>query len=803
MAQSMALPDTSSFMGVALVINRNREGPRFVFHYPSIITPPQDSQHRKELSNEEVDDDDIFVESTAAHARAALGGSRDFMPNPSELARWNHDDHLVADNGTQFVPWEYVVGLPTKALEGILTPPRAFHKKRFQMSLDSVTYISYPVHVPSNGVWARRRNATDKNNSKAKDKAASTRGASTGRAGETSAGGAASATQGKDKEEKVSSMTMFTLVFIMSPKRHEANELLDTMYTHVVREVNKVYKYCQESGDFIWQECKKIIQLKDHAREDRVKMSVLWKDILAVSSLAASMRDTYEAISRNRIAVLELNLSKGSVGHSVQIPVPFFATDIQPQAGDSLKNLWLTTANNVSRHETLDGVPAFDKCFALLLTDDDETKIIAELEARGDKAAATMIELVKASKPTLSFYQVSQLPDTILTIHQIRAYAQHFIYWRRAMAVPPIHARDVYILSPNCDIDHLARASAVFAETFPFAPPLPDLLASLSSAPRPYKSFCPTKSLRPAYLRILAWLIRGGWVCQLCTFAYVVVWPEIQYEVEYNLEAEDLARIKQKQQQKMRDGGRDNVQSSRTSLSRGLSSSNLYQEKEHRRQQQYAGDDSDDGEEGDVGEIGGLSEMSGTMSSMPSSARHDRDRAKHGGKSAAEHAAERARRQRMAEKAAHSLAERATVHARKPLPTRTSHPSINNAPHLAGIQPYVIMDASKPTGKESLFLSAIERNLRACRATPPPASKKDVAAQHEGPRIRYPTSGNSPVDETTAWNERVAEMWPVFWKHLNGHSALERIALLEDMKRKDVWNLLSSMSEYLLCVRHW
>ncbi|KIH92719.1 hypothetical protein SPBR_02383 [Sporothrix brasiliensis 5110] len=714
-------------MGVALVINRNREGPRFVFHYPSIITPPQDSQHRKELSNEEVDDDDIFVESTAAHARAALGGSRDFMPNPSELARWNHDDHLVADNGTQFVPWEYVVGLPTKALEGILTPPRAFHKKRFQMSLDSVTYISYPVHVPSNGVWARRRNATDKNNGKAKDKAATTRGASTGRTGETSAGGAAPATQGKDKEEKVSSMTMFTLVFIMSPKRHEANELLDTMYTHVVREVNKVYKYCQESGDFIWQECKKIIQLKDHAREDRVKMSVLWKDILAVSSLAASMRDTYEAISRNRIAVLELNLSKGSVGHSIQIPMPFFASDIQPQAGDSLKNLWLTTANNVSRHETLDGVPAFDKCFALLLTDDDETKIIAELEARGDKAAATMIELVKASKPTLS----------------------------------------------------------------------------LSSAPRPYKSFCPTKSLRPAYLRILAWLIRGGWVCQLCTFAYVVVWPEIQYEVEYNLEAEDLARIKQKQQQKMRDGGRGNIQSSRTSLSRGLSSSNLYQEKEHRRQQHYAGDDSDDGEEGDVGEIGGLSEMSGTMSSMPSSARHDRDRAKHGGKSAAEHAAERARRQRMAEKAAHSLAERATVHARKPVPKRTSHPSINNAPHLAGIQPYVIMDASKPTGKESLFLSAIERNLRACRATPPPASKKDVAAQHEGPRIRYPTSGNGPVDETTAWNERVAEMWPVFWKHLNGHSALERIALLEDMKRKDVWNLLSSMSEYLLCVRHW
>ena len=50
-------------------------------------------------------------------------------------------------------------------------------------------------------------------------------------------------------------------------------------------------------------------------------------------------------------------------------------------------------------------------------------------------------------------------------------------------------------------------------------------------------------------------------------------------------------------------------------------------------------------------------------------------------------------------------------------------------------------------------------------------------------------------------NPRTA--WPVFWKYFNGHSALERVALHEDMKRRDAWNLLNSMGEYLLCVRHW
>ncbi|EPE09189.1 hypothetical protein F503_06965 [Ophiostoma piceae UAMH 11346] len=817
MALPLALPDPSTFLGVALVVNRNRDGPRFVFHYPSRILPPQGSQ-RKDAGADGADDDEMLGDFTGG--TSALGGSRDFMPNAGELARWNHEDHLVADNGTQFVPWEYVVGLPTKALEGILTPPRAFHKKRFQISLDSVTYVSYPIHVPPSGYWDRARN---KRSSAHRTKASTDRGRDPedGSAGEK--GGA------EDKEDKASSMTMFSLVFILSPRRHEANELLDTMYLHVVREVNKVYKYCQESGDFIWQDCKKIIQLKDRARENKTQMSNLWKEILTTSSLAASMRDIYEAVCHNRIAVLDLSLGKGSVSHSVQIPMPFHIGDLQTQHNEAARSLWLTTANNVSRYDTLGGIAAFDKCFALLLTDDDEKKIIAELQARGDKAAAAMIELVKAAKPTLSFHQVSQLPDTMLTIQQVRSYAQHFIYWRRAIAVPPIHARDVYVLSPNCDMANLAGASRSFSISFPFAPPLVDFLAGLSSAPRPYKSFCPSKSHRPAYMRILAWLIRGGWVCQLCTFAYVVVWPELQYEVEYMLESDDLSRIK-KRQQRIKE--REVLPRSSANLNEDQSDDQSHQVLQHGSRGNIL--DSSDGDD-----ASDVSDLSDTISSLRSSSRPDRAKQESEatsrlGASAAERAAERARRQRMAEKAAHDLAERATAHARKPVPKRTEHPSTNSAPHLAGILPYIILDASKPTGRESLYLSAIEQNLSARRSMPPPSSKKEGPQSHSAStsstgtrttatapsatQAATPLKGStaSPSapgtqgsararssDEIVAWNTRVGEMWPVFWKYFNGRSALERIALLEDMKRKDAWNLLSSMSEHLLCVRHW
>lgn len=355
------------------------------------------------------------------------------------------------------------------------------------------------------------------------------------------------------------------------------------------------------------------------------------------------------------------------------------------------------------------------------------------------------------------------------------------------MAVPPIHARDVYVLSPNCDLGNLDRASAAFAQTFTFAPPMSDLLASLSTAPRPYKSFCPTKSLRPAYLRILAWLIRGGWVCQICTFAYVVVWPEVQYEVEYSLESEALARIK-----KARQGGR-NGKGGREHVSLATDAN------------QHPGDTSDDNDvDGDSSSV-----ASHALSLSPSSAKSQNRDAVGGDSrprpSAAEHAAERARQQRIAEKAARDLAERATIHARKPVPTRTEHPSVNDAVHLVGMLPYIIIDASKPTGRESLYLSAIETRLRSRRIAPPPASKKDGnITTSSAPTMRVLSDARTGQgDEFTAWNGRVADMWPVFWKYFNGRSALERIPLLEDIKRKEVWNLLSAMSEFLLCVRHW
>jgi len=130
-------------------------------------------------------------------------------------------------------------------------------------------------------------------------------------------------------------------------------------------------------------------------------MSLLWDEILATSSLAASMQDIYEAVSQNKIAALQLETTEGMVTHSVQIPVPFHVSDLPLDPEGDQCGLWLTTANSFIPDDDIEEPEYLDKNFALLLLA-DEKKIVAELQGDPDGATVSMVEFVRHCKPTLS-----------------------------------------------------------------------------------------------------------------------------------------------------------------------------------------------------------------------------------------------------------------------------------------------------------------------------------------------------------------------------------------------------------------
>ena len=308
---SPVLPNSSNFLGVALVVNRSRDGPQFVFHYPPRILPMENGPRRRKVAGgngnrqissdddddeeeddaleddedvgDEMDDDDVILNPLHySLAEAQSGGS---LRDSIDLKNWNHDEHLETENGSHIVPWEHVAGFPTKDLESLLTPARAFHKKRFQVSLDQLFFASYPVFVPENGIWRKtkkRKQQQQQPQQPAKPSPAkSPENEDAGNKGDHSptlqdtaqtqykglAEDGAGVNPVDETEEKKSGMTMFNLVFIMNPKRHEARELIDTLYFHIIKKVNKVYKYSQQRCDFVWKESKRILALKDKGRE--------------------------------------------------------------------------------------------------------------------------------------------------------------------------------------------------------------------------------------------------------------------------------------------------------------------------------------------------------------------------------------------------------------------------------------------------------------------------------------------------------------------------------------------------------
>jgi nitrogen permease regulator 3-like protein len=277
---SPVLPNPSNFLAVALVLNRSRDGPSFVFHYPASVLPVSSpSQGHDAVAEAFEGDDDILLERLSQPASFDAPSSS--LPHTAYLKHWNRDDHLVTDSGSQVVPWENVAGFPTRDLASILTPSRQYHKKAFQVSLDPLYCVSYPIHVPESGNWKKRKKAYKSKPWKAADDLVAPLDTDPAhKNGETTHSSLVGQAEkpdedkpqledGDDKDDKRSSMTMFNLVFILNPKKHEVKTLVNTLYFNIVRKINKAYKYTQQHSDFVWKESKRILQLKEKGREER------------------------------------------------------------------------------------------------------------------------------------------------------------------------------------------------------------------------------------------------------------------------------------------------------------------------------------------------------------------------------------------------------------------------------------------------------------------------------------------------------------------------------------------------------
>lgn len=263
-------------------------------------------------------------------------------------------------------------------------------------------------------------------------------------------------------------------------------------------------------------------------------MSALYATLQQKSSLANAIATVYESISRSMIASVTLT-PLASI--SLQIP-PATSTSVLPSITDppftrTQPGVWLTTATtrNLEQEVSLDPIPSLSlaKNFTLLLLD-KESEIVHDVFQSGGPLAPALARYIRVASPTKSFAKISARHS--IPLADIQIMAKHLVDWRRARAIPPLHQRDIYIVSPNADMQKLSSATKAYEATFPALPSLPKMLQALSGTPRPYSSLIPSKDHKEDYFMILAWLLRGGWVTQLRSFAFVRVDSHVKIAVQ-------------------------------------------------------------------------------------------------------------------------------------------------------------------------------------------------------------------------------------------------------------------------------
>ena len=490
--------------------------------------------------------------------------------------------------------WNDLFGYQSSVLSKVLLPSVSGHKKRFEVGLNDKVFLGRPVFARPDGTWKKPRKprrSSSKSNvtaEKVKDVRELDRGAKvetfdyanqdSGTSG-LDTGMESQSDSHRDEEtlkkeevieegepvekipdtksnrtsksdmlppnkEKQKPLAMFHVVFVLLPPPLEYHLRVKEMYDNVTRKLSKAMKWEQTRSGYVARETAVITSLTKHMDKSNSKtrsaavltmlictgekqnIATLYHDIISRSSLAKAISTLYNSITASRIAHISLS---PALSLSLQIPFPTSISILPNALAPQLPGLWLTTANSMPTDDDVHGNgPQLGAHFTLLLLSDLHS-IMADINATASPITGPLTHYLRVTTSNKSFLQISQSSGIPLT--DIQFLASHLIYWRRARAIPPLHQRDVYIVSPNADMRNLVTASHNFAKAFPALPPLPKILNMLSFTPRLYSSLIPSKDHKPTYMDILAWLMRGGWVTQLRTFAWVRVPAHIKEAV--------------------------------------------------------------------------------------------------------------------------------------------------------------------------------------------------------------------------------------------------------------------------------
>lgn len=550
MSSTISVPNPCLSALLLVCQTRSGSGPQLLFHWPPDPLARSSSSDREQTDTDGDNTSDDSEEWSSDndylnHHSSSKGSGAPVTVASNDTSRFDRTipkvDQHTENSGSRK---KTLFGLDEDGLVGLLSPDRTWNKRRFELSINDLTFVGRPVFARQDGCWRGRKRVT-----KAKQRSVTPEAEQSTEDDE--ANEATDARNELDLDENVSNtkseLVMFHVVFVMNPPPLDHAHRLKEMYENVVKKFSRALKWVQVRNDYVRQETEALLtEGQKLLTKDGLSQATVMSELLRSSSLAKALVTVYNAISASKIA--SVSLIPG-VSISMQIP-PVTSTAYLPSLTEPPipLGLWLTTATEAppdagkADKHTSSSTLQLAKSYTLLLKSPPH-RIARDAQTAGGPLAAHLPRFVAALRPTKSFYKLSN--EHQISIADVQLLARHLIYWRRAIAIPPLNQRDTYIVSPNADFSKISEACKSYESQFPASlPSLPKLLSLLSGIPRPFMSLIPSPDHKEIYMLVLAWLMRNGWVTQLRTFAYVRVSSNIKRQAR-DRERESKASISQ------------------------------------------------------------------------------------------------------------------------------------------------------------------------------------------------------------------------------------------------------------------
>jgi hypothetical protein len=502
------MTSTDTGLVAIFLLTHSRPGARLVFHYPpNPVIRPADGT----LNGSDRDEVAGNVESLRNGFQPSI------KPRPATYGASKTAFEPSIDGS--------IFGISEDSLEKILSPGRWCDRKKFEISLQGLTFVGHPIYADQDGNWSSSRaNAAGS----ADDRPVTPTGPSIRKGNQSletgsdqlgvtiteptpvkstrdfthvpesldSHGGPSLATSMNSASSTSAPgpepLTAFHVVFALSNFSNELQDgFVQDSYQHIAKKLSKALCYCQKQSSYVGVESRRLTALKTKSKQQGVSRQVLCDQMVESSELAWALKEIYEKISIGGIAGFRLNGMEMAMSLQLQKPI-------------------LNDETPLDRHGGI-----------ILLEDKD-----ALLRELSHPDASPLAYFIREHTPTKSLQK--QAAKLGMSTSNILYLAQHLIKWRKARTISPLHPRNSYVVSREAPIDQLESYIGDYARRYPGLPSLPQLLKVLSGRPVQFGVLIRSRDHRAPYMDMLGYLARHKFVEQLKTSGWLQAPPTVR-----------------------------------------------------------------------------------------------------------------------------------------------------------------------------------------------------------------------------------------------------------------------------------